>query len=294
MKISTVIVTRNRGQELKHVLGSLSSQSIGLDELIVVDNNSSDDTKNIVKNFSKNVSFPVKYILEKTKGYPIVYNRGIKESSYNWVAFIDDDCIASPTWFSAIRKSVGKHPESAAILGKSGTFFKKNIPSLITLIFDEFWKKSNINKNNRVLDLEVLDNKNIIYNKLFLTKNKTFFSEDIIKFYNGACEDSDLGMKLQKAGGKAYFCEEMYVEHKDPTNFTWYYKKLIFSAKSHFLYEKRWNDFREKQQFSSNLKIRSFLKDFFKREELSLFEKVAICFHIFISILISKLSKFSL
>jgi glycosyltransferase involved in cell wall biosynthesis len=291
MRVSTIIVTRNRGQELKHVLGSLSSQSIKLDELIVIDNNSSDDTKIIVKNFSKNVSFPVKYFLEKTKGYPIVYNRGIKESSCDWVAFIDDDCIASPNWFSSIKKSIKKYPNSASILGKSGTFFKKNPSSLVTLIFDEFWKKSNINKNNKVLDLEVLDNKNIAYNKLFLTKNKTFFSEEIVKYYNGACEDSDLGMKIQKAGGKAYFCEEMYVEHKDPTDFIWYYKKLIFSSKSHFLYEKRWDEFRKKQKFSSNLKIKLFLKDFFNRENLSFSQKINIYFHVFVTIIISKLSK---
>lgn len=294
MKVSTVIVTRNRAQELKHVLGSLATQNTKLDELIVVDNNSTDETKKLVKSFAKNSNFPVRYILEKTKGYPIVYNRGIKESSYNWIVFIDDDCIASNSWFEALKTSLKKNSNAAAILGRSHTFFKNNIFSLVTLIFDEFWKLSSINKSNRVIDLEVLDNKNIAYNKKFILENNTFFSEDIIKYYNGACEDSDLGMKIQQAGGKAYYCKEMYVEHKDPTNFMWYYRKLNFSARAHSLYEQRWAKFRNKQNFSTNLKIRRYLSDFFEREKLTTVQKISVYFHVFLSIVINKTIKASI
>jgi glycosyltransferase involved in cell wall biosynthesis len=294
MKVSTIIVTRNRSQELKHVLGSLATQDQKLDELIVVDNNSDDETKQLVKSFVKNTNFPVKYILEKTQGYPLVYNRGIREASYDWVAFIDDDCVASAYWFNSVKKAVKNHPQAAAILGCSHTFYKKNIFSLTTLIFDEFWKNSAINKDNRVVDLEILDNKNIAYNKKFLLKKNTFFSEEIVKYFNGACEDSDLGMKLQQAGGKAYYVAEMYIEHKDPINLLWYYKKLIFSARSHALYEQRWSDFRSKLTVRSKLKIVDFLSSFMERENLQFLDRLAIYFHVFLSIVFNKLSKFML
>lgn len=294
MKVSTIIVTRNRSQELKHVLGSLATQDLRLDELIVVDNNSEDETQKLVKNFIKNANFPVKYILEKTQGYPLVYNRGIREASYDWVAFIDDDCVASDYWFSSVKRAIKSQPQAAAILGCSHTFYKKNIFSLTTLVFDEFWKKSAINKDNSVVDLEILDNKNIVYNKKFLLTNNTLFSEEIVKYFNGACEDSDLGMKLQQAGGKAYYAADMYIEHKDPTNLVWYYKKLVFSAKSHALYEQRWADFRSKLTASSRLKITDFLGKFMEREDLKVLDRLAIYFHVFLSIVFNKLSKFML
>lgn len=294
MKVSTIIVTRNRSQELKHVLGSLATQDLRLDELIVVDNNSEDETKKLVKNFIKNVNFPVRYVLEKTQGYPLVYNRGIREASYDWVAFIDDDCVASDYWFSSVKKAIKTQPQAAAILGCSHTFYKKNIFSLTTLVFDEFWKKSFIDKSGRVVDLEILDNKNIVYNKKFLLTNNTLFSEDIVKYFNGACEDSDLGMKLQQAGGKAYYAADMYIEHKDPTNLVWYYKKLVFSAKSHALYEQRWADFRSKLTASSRLKITTFLGKFMERENLKFLARLSIYFHVFLSIVFNKLSKFML
>ena len=79
-KVSVVIVTKNRENDLKQCLASLLVQSIDLDQLVVVDNNSSDNTQIIIKNLQKNCSFPIKYVLEKRVGYPPIYNRGLKEA----------------------------------------------------------------------------------------------------------------------------------------------------------------------------------------------------------------------
>jgi glycosyltransferase involved in cell wall biosynthesis len=67
-------------------------------EIIVVDNNSTDNTFNIVKEFKKNSKVPVKYVKEEKQGLSHARNRGIRESKGRHIAFIDDDALADCNW----------------------------------------------------------------------------------------------------------------------------------------------------------------------------------------------------
>ena len=77
---------------LKSCLNSLVTQTKKSDEVIVVDNSSNDNTKNVVINFNKQL--PIRYIFEPRIGIPIARNTGIKNAKYDIIAFIDDDCVA--------------------------------------------------------------------------------------------------------------------------------------------------------------------------------------------------------
>ena len=287
-QVSVVIVTKNRQQELKHCLGSLATQSIALNELIVVDNQSSDDTKVIVKAFSKTVSFPVKYILETKKGYPCIYNRGFKAASYPWVAFIDDDCIADQNWFASILMAVKKHSSSAVILGRSGTYFNENICSLVTLFFDQFWKEGNI-RNRQVIDFEILDNKNIAYNMSFLHRHRLDYDESRVNIDLGSSEDCDLGMQLHQAGGKARYEPNMFIKHKDPIQFGSYYRKLFGRRAGHRSYEQKWIEYRMKQNFKTQNSLISFFNKFVLDNQLSGWSRFRLASHVFITLMIAKL-----
>ncbi|KKQ88440.1 MAG: hypothetical protein UT13_C0001G0086 [Candidatus Pacebacteria bacterium GW2011_GWF2_38_9] len=101
------------------------------------------------------------------------------------MAFIDDDCVADVDWYESIKKellSLDINTEIVAILGNSQTYYKNNLFSLLTLFKDKIWKGSKI-KKNKVLDFEILDNKNIVYNKNFLIKNKLSFDESRVRFF---------------------------------------------------------------------------------------------------------------
>ncbi|NCQ65568.1 MAG: glycosyltransferase family 2 protein [Candidatus Pacebacteria bacterium] len=260
-KVSVVVVTRNRERDLEHCLGSLACQLETLDELVVIDNNSSDGTAQIVKNFSKNVLFKVKYIKHGKIGYPHVYNRGLIEAKGNWVAFIDDDCVADPSWYKNIKLMTGRFPKLSVILGKSSEYYQKNVMALTKSYIDEVGKIGAI-KNRLILDYEILDSKNIVYNKNFLNKNKILFDTNLLKYANGASEDCDLGMQIYSAGGVAIFNEKINVVHKDPTAIKTYYKKAFFSLENHLVYEKKWERVRLNINTKRSVidKIRLFIK----------------------------------
>lgn len=105
MDLSVVIPTRNRAKMLADLLESLRVQeSRGLNwEILVVDNNSTDDTSGMVE--SKKAGFPVPllYIYEPNWGLHSCRNRGAKEANGVVVSFLDDDMIVSEQWIQGAR-----------------------------------------------------------------------------------------------------------------------------------------------------------------------------------------------
>lgn len=260
------------------------AQSVVLDQLVVVDNNSSDNTQEIIKNLQKNSCFPIKYVLEKRLGYPTIYNRGLKEAKYNWVAFIDDDCVAEIDWFERIKKRVflDKSQDLIAILGFADTYQKNNVFSLVTNFFDYIWKEAG-HFSGRVTDFEILDNKNIIYNKKLLLKNFISFDATRIEEMNGASEDCDLGRQIGLVDGKAFYDKKIIVSHKDPDNFLWFLKKYLFSVEAYRSFFKKWQTEKYNPK-KKKLSLKNELHLFISKNKLTPFNKLKfyflVCLHV--------------
>lgn len=73
LKISVAIITRNRDKLLNSCLASLKKQTICPDEIVIIDNGSTDNSKNVVGAF--NQTLPVRYIYELDIGIPQARNR---------------------------------------------------------------------------------------------------------------------------------------------------------------------------------------------------------------------------
>lgn len=238
--VSVVIVTKNRVNDLQHCLGAILTNLRIPDEIIIIDNNSSDNTQSVVSALQKNVTVPICHIRFKGKGYPALYNQGLLHAQSDWVAFIDDDCVADIHWLEELYCSIRTYPTVAAIMGWCETYYSKNVYSQATLLFDHDWKNRSI-EGNVVKDLEVLDNKNVAYNAAFLKKHSVQYDEQRIVVQNGAAEDCDIGIQIQSAGGTAVCNKKMLIHHKDPTNWIWFMKKQIASIKSYRSLSSKWD-----------------------------------------------------
>lgn len=98
-KFSVVIATYNRSAELRRTLESLSrlTPPDGW-ELIVVDNNSSDDTSAVVLGYARETTVPVRYVLETVQGRSAALNAGIEASCGDIIVTTDDDVRVEPDW----------------------------------------------------------------------------------------------------------------------------------------------------------------------------------------------------
>lgn len=238
-KISVVIVTKNRVSELAQCLGSVLANSILPDEIVVVDNNSSDQTRQLVSSLTKNCKIKVKYDLCRGEGYPVIYNRGLELAQGDWVAMIDDDCVVSVDWIKNLRATVAQQ-QIDVVMGWCGTYYEKNVYSQVTLMFDNEWKRRALN-GQVVQDFEILDNKNIAYRRQFLLKNKLRYDEQRAGIAQGAAEDCDLGLQIQATGGQAICNTAMLVWHKDPQNWLWLMKKTIKAWPAYQSLNQKWN-----------------------------------------------------
>ncbi len=82
-------------------------------EIIVVDNNSSDETAQVVKALKNRPT--LRYVFEARQGLCAARNRGIAETGGDVVAFLDDDVIVDPQWLEHLERSFAE--TSAAVVG---------------------------------------------------------------------------------------------------------------------------------------------------------------------------------
>jgi glycosyltransferase involved in cell wall biosynthesis len=98
-KISVIVCTYNRSEHLGGALRTLCHQTLDKSkyEVIVVDNNSTDGTRELVEEFCRRFEH-VRYCFESQQGLSYARNRGWREARGEYVAYIDDDARAGKNW----------------------------------------------------------------------------------------------------------------------------------------------------------------------------------------------------
>jgi glucosyl-dolichyl phosphate glucuronosyltransferase len=98
VQISAIICTHNRAPYLRKAIQSLIEQTLPPDcyEIIVVDNHSSDETRDVVEAFG-NIGH-LRYVFEPVPGLSRARNTGWRQAQGQYVAFLDDDAVARPHW----------------------------------------------------------------------------------------------------------------------------------------------------------------------------------------------------
>lgn len=105
MDISVVVCTYNRCQVLATALESIAQSTLPGSiswEVVVVDNNSSDQTPEIVKNLCQQHPGRFRYVFEPRPGKSYALNTGVLQSQGAIIAFADDDTTVELTWLDRL------------------------------------------------------------------------------------------------------------------------------------------------------------------------------------------------
>src|SRR5262245_25621629 len=105
MELSVVVSTHNRASDLARFLESLSRMKPlprGDWEVVIVDNNSSDETKAVVERAMAADAERIRYVFEARQGKSFGLNAGLAAVQGRIVAFTDDDAIVRPEWAQSI------------------------------------------------------------------------------------------------------------------------------------------------------------------------------------------------
>jgi glucosyl-dolichyl phosphate glucuronosyltransferase len=119
VRISAIVPTHNGAETLGTCIDSLLNQTLASDEfeIIIVDNSSTDATKAVVEQFSKQSAGHVRYILTKEIGLHYARNAGAKAASAEILAYTDDDAICDNRWLEALLEAY-EHKDAGCAGGR--------------------------------------------------------------------------------------------------------------------------------------------------------------------------------
>jgi glycosyltransferase involved in cell wall biosynthesis len=205
MTVSVVIPTKNRAKLLNLCLTSLVNQTTLPNEVIIIDNNSTDQSALIIKEFEKKLS--IIHHISNNDSLPSLYNSGIKIASSNIIACLDDDCWVDRNWVKNIIHIHKKNPRTV-VQGRVICYPKKNIYVDIMSKHYQNWLQSHIVGDHL---LSVLDTKNVSFPKKIIKNN--LFLESL----NKGSHDIELGKRLFNKHIKIIFDENIIAWHKERT-----------------------------------------------------------------------------
>ena len=122
-KIIVIVPAYNAGKYIGEALQSILDQSIPVDEIIVIDDGSTDNTKEVVSNF------PVRYFYQTNKGTAAALNAGIEQSSGDYLAFLDADDIWMQQRLYLQLEAFEKDPSLDMVFGLMQQFISPELPA---------------------------------------------------------------------------------------------------------------------------------------------------------------------
>lgn len=119
MDVSVIICTYNRGADLRATLERLHAEPVGPGiawELLVVDNNSSDDTPEVVASFADRL--PIRYLRESRQGKSYALNTGLAAATAPLLLMTDDDVDVTPGYIRGHVEAAQNYPKAVFFGGR--------------------------------------------------------------------------------------------------------------------------------------------------------------------------------
>jgi glycosyltransferase involved in cell wall biosynthesis len=208
LDISVVISTYNRCALLKGALENLLRQSAqGVRyEVIIVDNNSNDQTRAVVERLIPTDTAEVKYIFEPRQGISYARNTGIAHARSPVIAFTDDDVRVAHNWIASIKQTFDEYIDADFVGGRILPRWKTTPPPWLTR--DHWWPLALLDFGERVL---VIDSNNPI---CLPTANAAFRRHVFTEFglfspaFSGR-EDHEFLLRLWLAGRRGVYAPDI-------------------------------------------------------------------------------------
>lgn len=140
--VTVLICTYNRSSFLRETLAAIVAAPRRSDyeaELIVVDNNSRDDTRTVVERAARDATMPVHYVFEGRQGKSFALNRGLQTARGDVIAHTDDDVWPEARWLDQIVDAFRAHDITFAFGKVLPRWSQLPPPELLTPRAHEIW-----------------------------------------------------------------------------------------------------------------------------------------------------------
>lgn len=210
--VSIVIVNYNGARIIEECLHSLYKQTLSQIEIIVVDNNSSDNSIEILNKHADKIKL-IKS--SNNNGFAKGNNIGILEASGEFIALLNNDAIANSDWLEKMLEAINTRRDLGSCGCKIISYYEREtMDSAGLLISVEGLSRGRgrgkaIDEYNQYEEILIPSGCAAMFRKSALDE-VGLFDEDFFCY----CEDTDLGLRLQLYGWKSVYVPDAIVYHK--------------------------------------------------------------------------------
>lgn len=222
LRISVIICTYNRAPHVVRTLESLAVQTLRREcfEIVVVDNNSNDDTRERVMQFIEhNPGLDTKLISEIRQGLSYARNAGIAASKGDILVMIDDDEMVNPEFLKSYLAFFERNRDAAAAGGVMIPLYEYELPRWVSK-YPEQMLSSKLCLGSRQMEFprrKFPIGGNMAFRREVFNKSGNFntsLGRKGEQLLGG--EEKDLFMRIRAAGEKIYYLPDAVVYHIIP------------------------------------------------------------------------------
>lgn len=179
-------------------------------EVIVIDDGSTDNTAQIVQEYSD-----VRLISQQNAGPAAARNHGVAQARGDIVVFIDDDCIPEPTWLPRLLAPFAD-PDIAGAKGAYLTLQTELIARFVQIEYEEKYDQL-----SRYRYIDFIDTYSAAFRKSIFTSAGGYDTA----FSTASVEDQEFSFRLANMGHKLVFVPDARVRHRHVNTLSGYFKK---------------------------------------------------------------------
>lgn len=216
MEISVVLATYNRAASLQTTLATFAEQKVpsGFSwELLIVDNNSTDSTPDMVARFAQSVDFPVRYIFEKRQGRSYALNTGIAEAKGGVIAFTDDDVLLHKTWLMNVCR-VFRESDCTALAGRVLPLWSQPKPDWLEMDGQYAIVNFDLGEDPKYIKIAPLG-ANCAFRRAVFEKYGDFRLDLGVRGskHTITCDDTEFGERLIQGNEQILYCPDAVIYH---------------------------------------------------------------------------------
>ncbi len=192
--------------------------------VVVIDNDETDELRDDIVTLSANYPFALRYVHAPAKNISIARNAALDTVETRWLAFMDDDEIASPGWLAAL---VMQRDHMEVVVGRSVAQYSRGMPGWV--------RRCDFHSNTIGKSAANAYTSNVLINVDFIRSLGIKFLE---KLGRTGGEDTMFFRHLEEAGARFAYAPEAIVEEVVPpvrANMKWVMRRMYRAGQTHGL-----------------------------------------------------------
>jgi glycosyltransferase involved in cell wall biosynthesis len=225
LDLSILICTYNRAPLLTRTLEHVAAQAIPSNirwEIVVIDNNCTDQTSDVIRQFSNDPRIPeLRSIRETQQGIAHARRRAFLESRGELLVSVDDDCLLEPDWIEQALHFVSEHPHAGMFGGRHVIVWERPPNRVADLYGDSLARQDFGGQEVRMSS----NSRSCLVGAAFVVRREAIVASGWLESgvlvgrcgeSLGAGEDAEIFFRIRHAGWECWYTPKLVLSHIIP------------------------------------------------------------------------------